>query len=70
MFNIYRSLIPRSNLFMTSSVISEVAFFHYYPAQPAYFPTAAEQRGSIFIRLLGKFALGRFNIEQWHNLET
>lgn len=54
---------------MTSSVISEGAFFHYYSAQPAYFPTAAEQRGSIFIRL-GKFALGRFNIEQWHNLET
>lgn len=68
MFNIYRSLIPRSNLFMTSSVISEGASFHY-PAQPAYFPTAAEQRGSIFIRLLGKFALGRFNIEQRHNLE-
>ena len=55
---------------MTSSVISEGAFFHYYPAQPAYFPTAAEQRGSIFIRLPGKFALGRFNIEQQHNLET
>lgn len=70
MFNIYRSLIPRSNLFMTSSVISEGAFFHYYPAQPAYFPTAAEQRGSIFISLLGKFALGRFNIEQWCNLQT
>lgn len=55
---------------MTSSVISEGAFFHYYQARPAYFPTAAEQRGSIFIRLLRKFALGRFNIEQPHNLGT
>lgn len=70
MFNIYRSLIPRSNLFMASSVIAEGTFFHHYQAQPAYFPTAAEQGGSIFIRLLHKFALGRFNIEQPHNLRA
>lgn len=68
MFNIYRS--PSSKIKLVYDFIC-----HFrepsstITCQPAYFPTAAEQRGSIFIRLLGKFALGRFNIER-HNLET
>lgn len=67
MFNIYRSLIPRSNLFMTSSVISPRAFFHYYgSAGPR--PSAASAGDQFLLApSLRASARGRgwFHREQW-----